>query len=190
MNTLFAPFDPDSHGHPLPDAVVRAGVRADVVRTGALAAQREGGPASEWIGQHERRFDIDGNALFVADLDGEIVGFGWVSWLTPVAHGGRNAPDGWYLSGMVIAPGVRRRGVGRRLTQARIRWALERGGGVHYVVAGSNRASRDLHAALGFVEVSDDFCVPGVVFSRGDGLLCRWVEPEGATVVDLASRRR
>lgn len=190
MHTLFAPFEPDAHGIPLPDAVVRAGVRADLPHTGALAAQREGGAPCDWVAQHERRFDTPGNELFVAELDGGIVGYGWVSWLTPVAHGGRNAPDGWYLSGVVITPALRRRGLGRRLTQERIAWALERGGAVHYVVAGSNRASHDLHAALGFTELTDDFCLPGVVFSRADGLLCRLEDRDEATVIDLAARRR
>ncbi|WP_454226258.1 GNAT family N-acetyltransferase [Propioniciclava flava] len=67
-------------------------------------------------------------------------------------HGGRNAPDGWYLSGVVIAPDARRRGLGRRLTQERIDWALERGSAVYYVVAASNWASRALHGELGFEE--------------------------------------
>lgn len=189
-NTLFAPFEPDAHGTPLPDAVVRVGEREDLPQTAALAAQREGGAPCDWVAQHQRRFDAEGNVLFVVEHGGRIVGYGWVAWLTPVQHGGRNAPDGWYLSGVVIAPGLRRRGLGRRLTQERIAWALERGDAVHYVVAASNRASRDLHASLGFEEVTDDFRMPGVVFTRDDGLLCRLVDRAEAPVIDLASRRR
>lgn len=189
MNTLFAPFEPDSSGSPLPEADVRVGVRDDLLRTGALAAQREGGLPADWVAQHERRFDTDGNQLFVVELGHQVIGYGWVSFLTPVDHGGRNAPDGWYLSGVVIAPTVRRRGLGRRLTQERVAWALERGEAVHYVVAASNLASRDLHASLGFEEVTDDFVMPGIVFTHDDGLLCRLVDREEATVIDLASRR-
>ncbi|HRL50233.1 MAG TPA: GNAT family N-acetyltransferase [Propioniciclava sp.] len=189
MNTLFAPFEPDSSGSPLPEADVRVGVRDDLLRTGALAAQREGGLPADWVAQHERRFDTDGNQLFVVELGHQVIGYGWVSFLTPVDHGGRNAPDGWYLSGVVIAPGSRRRGLGRRLTQKRVDWALARGSAVYYVVSASNRASRALHAELGFEELTDDFRMPGVVFSRDDGLLCRLVSRQDAEVVDLASRR-
>ncbi|WP_164987470.1 GNAT family N-acetyltransferase [Propioniciclava flava] len=189
MNTLFAPFEPESSGTPMPEAHVRLGVRGDLPHTGALAAQREGGLPADWIAQHARRFETDGNQLFVVEAEGAIIGYGWVSFLTPVDHGGRNAPDGWYLSGVVIAPDARRRGLGRRLTQERIDWALERGSAVYYVVAASNWASRALHGELGFEELTDDFRMPGVVFTRDDGLLCRRVERPDATVTELASRR-
>ena len=103
--------------------------------------------------------------------------------------GGPHAPDGWYLSGVVVSQGFRRRGLGRRLTQSRIDWALGRGGAVHYVVAAGNRASRTLHASLGFREVTADFTLPGVLFGNDDGILYRLEEHADAAVVDLASRR-
>lgn len=190
MNSLFAPYAPDAHGVPLTDAVVRPAVHDDLVFTAALAALREGGDRADWGAQHQRRFGDPRQKLLVAELDGEIVGFGWLSWLTPVESGGRNAPDGWYLSGVVVAPAFRRRGLGRRLTQARVDWALRQQGVVHYVVAGSNLASRALHASLGFSEVTTDFTLPGTVFGNDDGILCRLEARPDAEVVDLASRRR
>ena len=60
MYSLFAPaapFAPDAHGVPLPDAVIRGAQRQDLCRTGALLAEREGGDPAEWTAQHERRFD-------------------------------------------------------------------------------------------------------------------------------------
>ena len=59
----------------------------------------------------------------------------------------------------------------------------------HYVVSASNRASRTLHAELGFTEVTDDFVIPGLVFSKHDGILCRLDARPDAEVIDLASRR-
>lgn len=189
MNTLFAPYQPDAHGVPLPDLTIRMACREDLPSTAALAAQREGGDLAEWAAIHSRQFDDDKRVLLVAIHHGEVIGYAWLAWLTPVAHGGRNAPDGWYLSGVVVAPAHRRRGIGRRLTQARIDWVLEREPAAHYVVSASNPASRTLHAELGFVEVTDDFVVPGVVFARHDGLLCRLDARPDAEVIDLASRR-
>ncbi|MFP5417066.1 MAG: N-acetyltransferase family protein [Actinomycetes bacterium] len=189
MNSLIAPFAPDAHGVPLPDAVVRLADRVDLCRTGALSAQREGGDPAEWTAQHERRFDDERHTLVVAEYRGEIIGYGWLSWLTPTADGGRNAPDGWYLSGVVVSPDFRRRGLGRRLTQARIEWALAHGGAVHYVVAARNHASRTLHSSLGFQEITTDFTLPGVVFGNNDGILCRLLARPDAEVVDLATRR-
>lgn len=189
MNTLFAPFQPDAHGVPLPDVVIRTACRADLPFTAALAARREGGELAEWAAIHGRQFDDERRALLVAEHRGTVIGYAWLAWLTPVADGGRNAPDGWYLSGVVVDPVFRRRGIGRRLTQARIAWVLERADAAFYVVSRSNRASRTLHAELGFREVTDDFVLPGVVFGNDDGLLCRLDERPDADVIDLTSRR-
>lgn len=69
--------------------------------------------------------------MFVADVHGCIMPVravggargpqrrGEVSWLTPMASGGRNAHDGWNLSGVAVDPSARREGVGRALTRAR-----------------------------------------------------------------------
>lgn len=189
MRPLFAPYEPDAHGVPLPEAVVRRGSAADAERTGRLAAAREGEPAERWVDIHHRKLQDDDHRLLVAEVGDRLVGFGWVSYLRPGESGGRGAPDGWYLSGVVVDPSVRRRGIGRMLTRARIDCVLERANEVFYVVAASNRASRDLHAALGFEELTRDFVLPGVVFGSGDGILCRLRRRPEAEVIDLASRR-
>lgn len=189
MNTLFALYQPDAHGVPLPDVVIRTACRDDLPSTAALAAHREGGGLAEWAAIHARQFDDESRMLFVAEHGGEVIGYAWLAWLAPVADGGRNAPDGWYLSGVVVAPAHRRRGIGRRLTRARIERALARERSAHYVVSASNRASRTLHAELGFTEVTDDFVIPGLVFSKHDGILCRLDARPDAEVIDLASRR-
>lgn len=189
MNPLFAPYQPDAHGVPLHDVTIRPATRDDLPATAAQSAQREGGDPAEWSAVHGRKFDDDRQVLLVAEHEGQIIGHAWLTWLTPVADGGRGAPDGWYLSGVVVVPRFRRRGVGRRLTQARVEWVLRRNESVHYVVSARNRASRTLHAELGFREVGHDFVVPGVVFAQADGILCRLDEQVDADVVDLASRR-
>lgn len=189
MNALFAPFTPDAGGQPLAGVVVRPGTPDDLAATAALAAYRECGDTAEWVAVHGRRLADDRQRLFVAEADDAIVGYAWASWLTPVADGGRCAPDGWYLSGIVVAPSLRRRGIGRRLTQARVAWVLEQTDDIYYVVSASNGASRTLHAALGFREISTDFVVPGVVFANADGILCRLDKRPDADIIDLASRR-
>ena len=189
MNSLTAPYRPEAHGVPLPDVSIREACRADIELTATLAAHREGGVLSEWSAIHARQFDDDNRALLVAAHSGEVIAYAWFAHLTPVAHGGRNAPDGWYLSGVVVRPEFRRRGVGRRLTQARVDWVLEREPSVHYVVSASNLASRTMHAELGFREITTDFSLPGVVFGKSDGILCRLDTRPDADVIDLASRR-
>ena len=189
MNTLFTPYLPDAHGVPLPDVDIREACRADIALTAALAADREGGASSEWAEIQGRQFDDDTRQLLVAEHCGQVIAYAWLAHLTPVAHGGHNAPDGWYLSGVVVKPEFRRRGVGRRLTQARVNWVLERADSVFYVVSAANLASRTLHAELGFREVTSDFTLPGVVFGNADGILCRLDNRPDADVIDLADRR-
>jgi hypothetical protein len=52
-------------------------------------------------------------------------------------------------------------------------WAFQRAGEVWFFANARNRASVDLHARLGFVEVTRDFAFPGVSFDGGVGVLCR-----------------
>ncbi len=187
MNVLFAQYDPEDHGSPLTEAEVSLATADDLAETGALAARREGAEPADWVRVHARKFDDPAQRLFVARVEGRVVGFGWVAHLTPSASGGHGAPDGWYLNGLVVAPELRRRGLGLRLTCARIAWALERADEVFYVVAGSNRASRRMHELLGFRELTTDFALPGAVFGNGDGILCRLGRDDGADVIDLAA---
>lgn len=189
VNALFAPFTPDASGGPLAGVVVRPGVADDLPAIADLAAQRECGDLADRLAVHGRRFADERQRLFVAEHDDAIVGYAWASWLTPVADGGRRAPDGWYLSGIVLAPALRRRGIGRRLTEARVAWVLGHDDHIYYVVSASNGPSRTLHAELGFREISTDFVVPGVVFTNADGILCQLDKRPDADVIDLARRR-
>lgn len=62
-------------------------------------------------------------------------------------------PAGYYLSGVLVDPAWRRRGIATELTQARLRWAFARTDKVFYVTGANNIASLHLHAALGFQEM-------------------------------------
>lgn len=192
MHNIFASYEPDLHGVPLADVAIRRGSGDDAEATGRLAAEREGDAPERWTDIHARKLSNPDHCLVVAQAGDTMVGFGWVSYLRPGASAGRNAPDGWYLSGMVVAPDMRRRGVGRMLTEARIACVLEHSNEVLYVVSATNRASRDLHESLGFTEVTSDFVLPGVVFGNNDGILCRLGRDDagadpGADVIDLAA---
>lgn len=190
MNFLTAPYEPDAHGTPLPGVEVRPASGDDMDACGDLAARFSGGDAAEWTGRLTLQLDAPDAMLFVAERGGEVLGYGRVSWLAPASGGGHGAPDGWYLSGVVVSPEHQRRGIGTRLTRARIAWAFERADAVYYVVSAGNRASRLLHNGLGFREVSTDFRLPTMVFGNDDGILCRLGRDDvGATVIDLASRR-
>jgi GNAT superfamily N-acetyltransferase len=170
VTPYFASYAPEAHGTPLDAVEVRRGEASDLPQCAELMAQREGGEVGKWTRRMQAWLE-QGHVIFVADRRGTILGFGRVCWLTPVADGGRNAPDGWYLNGIVVEAHHRRRGLGRALVQARCRWAWEQGERIYFVANAVNRASLDLHREVGFRELSRDFEMPGVTFTGGEGVL-------------------
>lgn len=181
---LSVDYNPESPGTPLADVAVRPVESADWLACGRLAARRQGGQPEAWAERLALACE-EGQALFVAESGGEIVGYGGVSWQDPGALGGRNTPAGWYLSGCVVDPGRRRRGIGSKLTHARMAWVFERADSIYYVVNATNKASIDLHSKQGFLEVTRDFEFPGVTFVGGQGVLCRAWAPGAGSIADV-----
>ena len=71
------------------------------------------------------------------------------------------APGGWYLLGLVVASAHRERGIGRLLTEERLRWLVERGApGVYFFTDIENIDSQRLHEQVGFRRLSRGFWFP------------------------------
>jgi GNAT superfamily N-acetyltransferase len=165
----FADHSPRPAGRPRADVRVRAAVPGDVPAYAALLSAYDGRPDAEHRERLRRRLRT--GAVLVAEVAGTFAGAGRVTWLEPA--GDRPPPSGHYLVGLIVDPGRRRAGVGEALTRARVDWALARADAVWYFANAGNRASLDLHARLGFEEVTRDFEVPGVTFDGGEGVLAR-----------------
>ena len=90
--------------------------------------------------------------MFVAKAGGRVVGYGRVIALA-ADEAGPGTPAGCYLSGVLVDPAWRGRGIALALTRARLRWAFTHTDMVFYVAGADNAASLHLHAALGFQEV-------------------------------------
>jgi GNAT superfamily N-acetyltransferase len=120
-------------------SVIRAFRATDL--GGALAAN----DAVGWSGRrglfdyYSARGDC---GLFVAEVDGEIVGTGGAT-IFPGAP-----PTGW-VHGIVVRPGRQRSGIGRRLTEAAIAWLRARSAGAVLLLAAD--AGRPVYERLGFV---------------------------------------
>jgi ribosomal protein S18 acetylase RimI-like enzyme len=168
--TLFADYEPESSGIPVDLDVVPMGA-AHLDRCAGIAAQREGGPLEQWRESLERGLAAADRLSWVALVDGEVAGYASVGRLNPrVGDPGGVAPEGWYLTGVVVDPARRRRGVGSRLTRVRLAWLAGRTDQVWYFVSALNRASIDLHAGFGFRLVARGVSFPGVTVS-GEALL-------------------
>jgi len=175
----FAAYDPDHRRGPRAadvDAFVVRRTRADdLPQVARIVAEREEGDPAEHLARLVREFERrDGpeSALWVATLDGRVVGHARAAWFTPTADSPPDvAPEGWYLAGVIVDPEFRGRGVGEALTRARLDWLDGRGGRTFYFANAVNRVTIDLHAKLGFVEVTRRFTYPGASFTGGVGIL-------------------
>ena len=156
------------------------------------------GRAAAQVGRFERTLaPSDGELpglprLFVAEarLAGgapEVVAFGTLFVFTEqlrlragrelgLDHGARGdgqlAPAGWYLGGLVVAEAVRRGGLGRELTAARLA-ATDAAGvtEVRFTANARNRPTLALHEPFGFVVEARNPRMSGLAFSGGEGLL-------------------
>lgn len=186
MAGLFAEYRPrgggdvDDAARTVPPAslVIRDVVEADVDAVARIVHERDGGELAAHVAGLERglrnRPNPPDDLLLAAVVEGRVVGFARARTFEPPAGAPANcAPAGWYLNGVTIAPDMRRRGVALALTRARMSHVARHADSVWCFTNVMNRASVDLHARLGFVEVTRDFWFPGVTFAGGTGILLR-----------------
>ncbi|MFZ1410569.1 MAG: GNAT family N-acetyltransferase [Micropruina sp.] len=165
MGALFADYQPDLAGTAV-TVDVEPLRRAHLDACVALAVQRDGGKKAAWRKALGRSLDADDRATFVALVDGRVAGYGTAGWFAPRDRDPDSAmPEGWYLLGLVVHARCRRRGVGRQLTVARLRWLQQRTDRAWYFASSANRPSIDLHAELGFQLMATNIEVPGVSFT-------------------------
>ena len=155
--------------------VIRLGAEPDLPAIAAITAEREGdsperrrSSAEEFLRQSR---STDRSSLFVAELLGEVIGFGQCSYFVPLENALRPvAPEGWYLAGLIVAPKFRRRRVGLQLTRARLQWIAQRANCAYYFANAKNLVSLELHQKLGFEELTRNFFYAGATFAGGDGI--------------------
>jgi ribosomal protein S18 acetylase RimI-like enzyme len=111
----------------------------------------------------------DSHQMFVAKANGQVIAYARVAELA-ADESAPGTPAGCYLSGVLVDPAWRRRGIATALTRARLRWVFARADEAFYVAGAGNIASLRLHAALGFQEMK------------------RFVSDRSAAGVDVLSR--
>ena len=149
----FAPWDPGGRRSAV-DFLIRLGTETDVEACANLAVLIGAGDAAKWRETLIRTVqDAVERVLFVAEVDGAVVGYGRVSFFRAAADG-PSAPTGWYLLGVAVAPDWRRRGIAAELTRERIRWVAKRSDRIYYFTHRDNRTSQGLHAQFGFEELA------------------------------------
>lgn len=170
----FAVYDIDSARFHAGSAIVIEAAQAfDVPACAELACSYSGGQVHERAAALAHCLTEASKCLFVARLDGTVVGYGKADYFVPPPGASSTiAPEGYYLGGVVVVDAMRRRGVGEAITRARMKWAFERAPELWYFANARNRVSLEMHAKLGFVEVTRDFEYPGATFVGEIGVLC------------------
>lgn len=170
------PFDSERSDLPPLEFEVRAAGPDDVEGIAAVWGswhpdQMEGaqaGIAGE-IGKAQRG---EGRLVMVAVHARRVVAYGRAKqWTEEDVAPFRNCPAGWWLSGSVVLPEFRRRGIGRALMQRRLT-TLDTT--VHSKVDLANEVSMAWHLTSGFVEVTRDFTAPGMRDESEPMALLRW----------------
>ena len=98
--------------------------------------------------------------VMVAEVEGIIAGYGRARYdETPDGMQSESFPEGWYLSGLLVAPEFRRNGIGLELTRQRVVWIGKRAQLIRFHTNATNFASIALHEKLGFKEIGRDILV-------------------------------
>ncbi|MDB5098722.1 MAG: hypothetical protein JWM80_3143 [Cyanobacteria bacterium RYN_339] len=165
--------DRDAAGRPMSIAIRPAGP-ADAGLLGELVASRDLGNQADHRDRFLAEFEDRARVILVAEVAGQVAGFGRLRHVQQAApRAPKASPDGWYLAGLIVAPGFRRLGVGHLLTVRRLAQVRPMSPEVYYFANARNLASIDLHTRFGFQEVTRDFVFPGVTFTGGVGILFR-----------------
>lgn len=138
---------------------------ADIAACVELLREHDPGQdEADWVARLGRDITGADKHPVVAVADKAIVGYArTMPFTTDPGMPANAAPDGHYLLGLVVASAHRRRGIGRLLTQERLRWLLERGvDSAYYYTEHDNVASQFLHEQMGFCRMTDDFWFPGL----------------------------
>lgn len=176
----FEPTPPHARAAPGESAgvTIRLARATDAAAIGALAAARDGSDATTHTEQVRERITApefgESAIVLVAEAGGAIVAYGSARRIGPSsATPADPAPPGWYLTGVVVEPAWRRRGIAARVTERRLAWLAERADVAHYFANARNLASIALHRRLGFEELAGGPIFGGLTFDGGEGVLFR-----------------
>ncbi|MDH6141815.1 GNAT superfamily N-acetyltransferase [Kitasatospora sp. GP30] len=170
--SVFADYQPEPHSRPdAAEPTLAEATAADVAGLAELQTSARGGLVAEWAARIGRAVGRERNAVVVARVGQELAGYATAAHLAE--HPDDHAPAGYYLVGVTVATGWRRRGIGTALTRWRMDWAWQHDPDVWCFVSAANPASIDMHLELGFTELRRGPQFQGITFSGQEGVLLR-----------------
>ena len=156
--------------------IIREARKQDIEQLAELNHKRYGGKLPEIIEGFEREiaglYETDEHLLIVAEYENKLVGFARAKSFEPPPTAPPNiCPEGWYLTGIIVASEYRRKGIASALTKERLNWIAKRSERAYYFANAQNKVSIDMHKQFVFTEISRNFVYPDVSFEGGEGIL-------------------
>ena len=173
MIASYARWQPEDHGTPRADVLIRPVRPHDVPALARVMAARGGAPETH-TDAAALLLDRAPVLLLAVAEDGGGDALGWSGALQTSVHPGEHPV--WLTAGLTVVPQARRAGVGLRLLHAvaeAVRTSRIETGPLHSVVNTRNRASLALHARAGFQETASGPRFAGIEFDGGDGVVLR-----------------
>jgi ribosomal protein S18 acetylase RimI-like enzyme len=116
----------------------------------AASVAAHAGSEAEWRGRLSRDVTEANRSLLVAAVNGHVVGYARLGFVQSDAP----APDGVYLTGLIVDKPYRRRGVAAALIRLAVERAAREADVLWSFYDVENGASAALHDSLGFREVA------------------------------------
>ncbi len=176
---MFEPYESDPPVRATPFAgEIRIATPRDARAIATVFVEREGGDVDDVTeavrGEILKIAERKTRQVWVATEADVVLAYGRATSFEPAADAPPEAgPRGWYLGGVIVAGGQRRRGIGGLLTRARLEWIAQRATEAYYCTSEHNAVSIVLHRTFGFEEQVRGVWMPGMEFYEGQGVLFR-----------------
>lgn len=174
----YTPYEPEAQNRlPRLNLSPRLAEPDDAEAMARLAQARDGGDLNRRIEKYQAEIALgqDDGALFVARLDGALLGYARILYFDAKQPVRWPSPPGWYCRGMMVDPAWQRRGVASALAGFRLVWLHERapGAALYSFANARNLASCAYHREQGFTEAGRAAGYLDVDFDDGEGILYR-----------------
>ena len=136
------------------ETLIRNASPSDLDACALLISNHESGVFEDWRSRFELDLVNPQRQFLVATIDDLVIAYGHTTFHARISESEVNADlSGYFLSGLLVSPGHRRRGVGRHLTIARIDVLRQVTDMIYYRPEPDNQATIDMHSELGFREI-------------------------------------
>ena len=139
------------------EIVIRGAELSDLTASALLISNHESGALEDWQSRFERDLADPKRLFLVATVDDSVMGYGHTTLHSRTLDEEATYPSGYFLSGLMVSPDHRRKGIGKLLTIARIDRLRQVTDIIYYRAESDNKATIDLHSRLGFERVGTVF---------------------------------